>query len=120
MLSPGLGLKERLSQGNILKSQYCPDIVLSQQFVDELDRYSSAKLAKAIDKEGPIVAVHGEEDEVIPISLVQQWTAGLSQCTLFNIPQGNHRLNLNLDSILRWAQAYIAQREAAITSRRHS
>ena len=114
MLSPGLGLKSRLKDGHVLPSDYCGDIVLSPSFVEDLDRYDSQLLAERLTRdkclEGMVLVMHGERDEVIPCRLVKDWSESVSNCTFWCIPDGNHRLNTHIETLVGRSKDYFERR----------
>lgn len=117
-MSPALMIPEQARAGNILG--------LEVDLHDGLDEYTSkdgwtlnsnyVRVARTIYPEeemkhykGPVLIVHGEADQTVPIELVRESSKCYSNCKFVSIPEDSHCYDYHLDKVVEEIKKYMLE-----------
>ena len=107
-MSPAVMIPEQARKGELLgysfDPEHIPDIMESWdgRFLkgNYLRAAQSIHVEEAIDLfKGPVLIVHGEQDETVPFRYGEEAAARYAQGTLVGIPEDDHCYNLHLDQV---------------------
>ena len=117
-MSPALMIPEQARAGNILG--------LEVDLHDGLDEYTSkdgwtlnsnyVRVARTIYPEeemkhykGPVLIVHGEADQTVPIDLVRESSKCYSNCKFVSVPEDSHCYDYHLDTVVEEIRKYLIE-----------
>ena len=60
---------------------------------------------------GPVLIVHGEKDQTVPIDLVREAAVYYTDCTFVSIPGDTHCYDYHLDSVVEAIKNYLIEKE---------
>ena len=117
-MSPALMIPEQARAGNILG--------LEVDLHDGLDEYTSkdgwtlnsnyVRVASTIYPEeemkhykGPVLIVHGEADQTVPIELVRESSKCYSNCKFVSVPEDSHCYDYHLDTVVEEIRKYLIE-----------
>ncbi|MBR2257871.1 MAG: alpha/beta fold hydrolase [Blautia sp.] len=120
-LSPANMIPEYARQGNVLHAQFDPEnipdtlTVLRQGEPAEMDG-NYIRVAQSIHVEeairqykGPVLIVHGDEDEAVPVEYGIDAAKSYANAKLVLIPGDTHCYNLHLDQMTEAVKEFLAQ-----------
>ena len=115
-LSPAVMIPEGARRGELLGTTFDPDHVpdVLRGWNDlELDG-NYVRVAQTIDVEaaidryaGPVLIVHGEEDEAVPLRCAEEAAARYRDATLVRIPGDTHCYDLHLEMVTDALRAWL-------------
>ena len=122
-LSPALSLPTGARQGDMLGVPFDPDHIPEELFIEDKQLFLSGNYLRvmqlvhpenAIGKyRGPVLIVHGEEDEVIPLRVSLEAAKMYEDCTLVTIPGDTHCYDYHLDEVCEAVHRFLAKQESS-------
>ena len=107
-LSPGVMITEGSRTGRLLRGSFDPDHVPDEMWVNDEQKVKGnyIRAAQMLDVDwsirhykNPVLIVHGDEDEAIPVEYAREAAAKYSDAKLVIIPGDDHCYNRHLDQV---------------------
>ena len=117
-LSPAMMVPEGARKGELLGRRFDPEHVPDEIYVNAEQKVSGnyIRAAQLIDLDsaisryhGPVLIVHGDEDEAIPVRVSEDAAAKYSNAELVVIPGDDHCYNYHLDQVLEAVRAFLSK-----------
>lgn len=115
-LSPGVSIPDDMRQGNLLGERFDPDhipdeiptwedLTLSAEYIRtmrDIDPYEAAR-----SYPGPVMIIHGSEDEIIPLDDVCRLAQAYPDGELKIIEGDDHNYSYHCDTMAKEAEAFL-------------
>ncbi|MBE6019942.1 MAG: alpha/beta fold hydrolase [Clostridiales bacterium] len=115
-LSPAVMITEGARSGRILTGSFDPDHVPDEMWANSEQKVNGnyIRAAQMLDVDwaishykNPVLIVHGDEDEAIPVEYSREAAAKYSDAKLVIIPGDDHCYNYHLDQVLEAVKTFM-------------
>ena len=116
-LSPALSIPEGARTGDMLGIPFDPEHIPEELYLEDKDLYLSGNYLRVMQTihpedeipryHGPVLIVHGGEDEIIPLRCSQEAAAAYENCKLVIIPGDTHCYDYHLEEVCEAIRSFL-------------
>lgn len=119
-LSPALVLPDGARKGDLLGLPFDPENIPEELYLEDKDLHLSGNYLRVMQTihpedeirryHGPVLIVHGEEDELVPVQYSRDAAAMYDQCRLVIVPGDVHCYDYHLEEVCEAVREFLSDR----------